>query len=488
MKLSIVNPLIPVFQRGLAFRKTRRWQPLSMATVAAWAVARGIEVQFIDAHALGLDDAEVVRQVGTFLPDVLLYSSERTDAWEIPIPDTGYVERFFSALAAAGGLPPTVLIEGPHGSLFPDDLLRRIPAAQAILRGETEPVAFAALDALERGRGLEDVPSVSWRRRDGTIAHNAQDPAPPRIGAFPTPAWHLLPMQRYFDLAAPGVPFAILETSRGCPMPCGYCYKQMFGERQAKRDPARVIDELAELVDRYGVRRLFFQDQIFTLDRAHAAAVCSGLIDRGLHRRLEWRCQTRLNGMKRELLDLMKAAGCREIHTGLESGSDSMQARISKLTLDEFLEFRAYGETIGLRISPNVMLGLPGETEETALESARFFHRLGLIIPPVVAFTYPGTRYYREAVERGELEGDGWTEVATGAARVGTGLGPEAVERLRRRAELLNHWLRVKRRVWRMLGREHGTGAARRMLLARGKRGRSAAPKSTDPAGLRQNG
>ncbi len=39
------------------------------------------------------------------------------------------------------------------------------------------------------------------------------------------------------DAAAPDTPFAMLETSRGCPMPCGYCYKQMFGDRQSKRDP-----------------------------------------------------------------------------------------------------------------------------------------------------------------------------------------------------------------------------------------------------------
>jgi len=468
MKISIVNPTIPVFQDGFAFRKTRRWQPLSTAIVAGWLEQRGgWEIQFLDAHVMDWSDEEVARRVRAFGPDVLYYSSERTDAWELPIPNLRYVDDFFATLFEGWDAPPRwTLVEGPHGSIFPDDILRRLPRADLVLRGETEPVSFAVLEALSEGRDPREVNSVSWRGEDGAHHHNPDEPDPVRYADFPSPAWHLLPMDRYHDAAAPDVPFAMLETSRGCPMPCGYCYKQMFGDRQSKRDPAQVLDEVEQVVETWGVRRIMFQDQIFTLDRRHTTAVCEGLIERGLADRIEWRCQTRLNGMKNELLALMKEAGCVEIYTGLETGSESIQGEISKLTLREFLEYRRYGESIGLAISPNFILGLPGETERTALESMRFYHRLGIAIVPNVNITYPLTRYHTEAVGRGDLAGDGWDEVVHGAGLVGTQLDVPTIERLRGRALRMNRLLRWKKRVLGLLGIDYGKGASDRLLAS----------------------
>jgi radical SAM superfamily enzyme YgiQ (UPF0313 family) len=478
MRISIVNPRLTVFQRDYAFRKSRRWQPLSTAIVAGWLEKQGgWEIQFLDAHAMDWSDAETAARVREFAPDVLYYSSDRTDAWELPIPDLRYVDDFFATLFAGwggpGSRPPAhVLFEGPHGSIYPADILRRLPRVDAVLRGETEPVSFAALAAIARGEVSRGnwgaVKSVSWRAPDGNFVHNVDEPNPVKYAEFPSAAWHLLPMDRYHDAAAPNVGFAMLESSRGCPMPCGYCYKQMFGDRQSKRRPEQVLDEVTEVVEKYGVRRIMFQDQIFTLDRKHTAAVCEGLIARGLNTRIQWRCQTRLNGMKLELLKLMRDAGCVEIYTGLETGSDEIQGEISKLTLDEFLRYRDYGESIGLNISPNMILGLPGETEETAMESILFYHRLGIAIVPNVNITYPLTRYHTEAVERGELKGDGWDEVVKGAGLVGTHLDKVTIDRIRAKALRLNRLLRWKKRIYRAFGARYGQGASQRLLKTRG--------------------
>ena len=475
MKISIVNPHIPVFRRNYAFRKTRKWQPLSTAIVAAWLEQQGgWEIQFLDAHVMDWNDTETIRRIREFAPDVLYYSSERTDAWELPIPDTSYIEDFFRDLFAGWSSPPRhVLFEGPHGSIYPADMLRKLPAVHACLRGETEPVSFAALAALSRGDVDRDgdwrsVRSVSWRRADGSLVHNPDEENPVKYADFPSAAWHLLPMERYRDAAAPDTAFAMLETSRGCPMPCGYCYKQMFGEKQSKRKPEQVLDEVEEVVERYGVRRIMFQDQIFTLDRKHLTAVCEGLIARGLAARIEWRCQTRLNGMKFEHFKLMRDAGCVEIYTGLETGSDTIQGEISKLTLKEFLQYRDYGESIGLTISPNMILGLPGETEETAMESIRFFHRLGIAMAPNVNIPYPLTRYHTEAIERGDIKGDNWDEVVMGAGLIGTHMDKATIDRVRTKAERLNRVLRWKKKIYSALGLKYGRGAARKLLKIRG--------------------
>ena len=77
--------------------------------------------------------------IRAFDPDVLYYSSERTDAWELPIPDLSYITDFFGTLFSGWDKPAWVLLEEPHGSIYPDDMLRRLPQADLVLRGETEP-------------------------------------------------------------------------------------------------------------------------------------------------------------------------------------------------------------------------------------------------------------------------------------------------------------------------------------------------------------
>jgi radical SAM superfamily enzyme YgiQ (UPF0313 family) len=171
--------------------------------------------------------------------------------------------------------------------------------------------------------------------------------------------------------------------------------------------------------------------------------------------------------MQNELLKLMHDAGCAEIFTGLETGSDTMQGKISKLTLEEFLAYRDYSERIGLRISPNLILGLPGETYETAMESILFYPRLGIAIVPNVNISYPLTRYHTEAVERGELKGDNWDEVVASAGLIGTHMDEAAIHKVRAEAARLNRVLRWKKRFYAVVGREYGQGAARRMLAGR---------------------
>ena len=166
----------------------------------------------------------------------------------------------------------------------------------------------------------------------------------------------------------------------------------------------------------------------------------------------------------------MRDAGCVEIFTGLETGSDAIQGEISKLTLEEFLAYRDYGESIGLAISPNMILGLPGETYETALESILFFHRLGIAMVPNVHISYPMTRYHGEAVERGELTGEGWDEVVLKAGMIGTHMDKATIDRVRARAAQLNRLLRWKKRLYRLVGRDYGRGAARRLLKRRSGR------------------
>src|SRR5207237_347256 len=118
----------------------------------------------------------------------------------------------------------------------------------------------------------------------------------PRPGSSPrrSPARALLPTDRYvYPLL--GAPVATLQTSRGCPYPCGYyCpYPLVEGKAWRAQSPERVLAEIRDVVERHGIRKIYFRDATFTLDQKRAARLCELIREAGW--RLEWMCETRVD-------------------------------------------------------------------------------------------------------------------------------------------------------------------------------------------------
>lgn len=417
----------------------------------------GHRVRIIDGHALDWTTAQTVDAVLAENPDVFVYSSARHDAWELPTPDYQFIFDFFDLLAPRWPAGRPVVIEGPHGTLEPDRLFSKIRLLTHVVRHEPEEPLIELFRNFGDEPEIRKINDLSVRMPDGSVVHHPDGRPLDDLDRLPIPAFHLLPMERYREHGGADMPFSIVVTSRGCPMPCGYCFKEMFGSKLRMRSISSVIEELELLINNHGVRRVYFHDQIFTLNRRRTTDLCEAIIQKGIHQKLSWRCQTRLNGMKEETLDLMKAAGCVEIQTGLESAAPEIQEQILKLDAMEFLRYREYGERIGLRISPNNIIGLPGETLQSALDSLYFYHSLGIPYAPNFHFPYPTTPFYKKARAAGEI-GDGTFEaIAPRAGRVDNNLTEADLAVILKSCERANRWLRVKQRIWRMFGRTYGS-------------------------------
>jgi radical SAM superfamily enzyme YgiQ (UPF0313 family) len=457
VRFVLVSPPVAGFRQGSVLLKTRCWQPYSLAIVGAGLERRGHEVAILDGHAMGWTVAETVSRALDARPDALLYSSTRHDAWELPTPEFAFIFEFFELLQKRWPAGRPLVIEGAHGTLEPGRLFDRIPALTHVVRHEPEKPLLELFDAIDRPEAWSGIGDLSFRAADGTLVHNPDAVPLENLDELPQPAFHLLPMERYREHGDGEIPFSIVVTSRGCPMPCGYCFKEMFGSRLRYRSIPGVIEELQALVGKFGVRRVYFHDQIFTLNRRRTHELCEAMIRAGFPDVLTWRCQTRLNGMKHETLQIMREAGCVEIQTGLESASPEIQERILKLDIDEFLKLRAFGERIGLLISPNNVIGLPGETLETSLQSLEFYHRLGIPYAPNFHFPYPTTPFYADARKSGEIEGDGFEQIVQKAGRVANRLTEDHLRTIVDRCRTWNRRLRWKQRLYRLFGRTYGS-------------------------------
>jgi radical SAM superfamily enzyme YgiQ (UPF0313 family) len=154
------------------------------------------------------------------------------------------------------------------------------------------------------------------------------------------------------------------------------------------------------------VREFRFEDCAFTSDPARAIRICRLLEERlpGI----AWNCDARADTASEELFAAMRSAGCRRVFLGVETGSQKMLGALGAnkaIRLDQVRAAVALAKKHGMRVNCSFVLGLPGETRETARESLDFALELDpdyamfAVLMPVV-----GSRIFNQAVEAGKID------------------------------------------------------------------------------------
>ncbi|MBS7659631.1 radical SAM protein, partial [Candidatus Bathyarchaeota archaeon] len=132
--------------------------------------------------------------------------------------------------------------------------------------------------------------------------------------------------------------------------------------------------------------------------------ICDEIIRRKLD--IEWDCETRVDMVNRPLLEKMKRAGCIAIWFGVESGCQMIIDRMKKqFKIEQTRKAFRLAHEVGLMTVASVILGFPGETEETAWETINFVKSLNPAdVGFYIATPYPGTPLYDLVKEKGWLK------------------------------------------------------------------------------------
>ena len=162
------------------------------------------------------------------------------------------------------------------------------------------------------------------------------------------------------------------------------------------RSAQNVVDEMEMIHKTYDINQMTFYDDAFSVDRKRVLEICNELHKRKLD--LTWDCGTRVDMVDREMLQTMKNAGCIAVWLGVESGSQLMLGQMKKgIKLNQTRKAYKTAQQAGLITIANVVIGFPGETEETAKETINFVKELN---PDDVGFyvatPYPGTPLYEQ--------------------------------------------------------------------------------------------
>jgi anaerobic magnesium-protoporphyrin IX monomethyl ester cyclase len=167
------------------------------------------------------------------------------------------------------------------------------------------------------------------------------------------------------------------------------------------------VDEI-EAVLSLGYERVWFNDDCFTLNRNRLIELCDEIFRRGL--KVDWECLSRVDTIDSEVAQKMKKAGCVRVFFGIESGNDSVLALMNKrATSDQAKEAVQIANSAGIKVGAFFIVGYPGETDNTVLETVRFASSLPLdYLSFTLPYPIPGTPFYERVKKR--LIFDDWEE------------------------------------------------------------------------------
>jgi anaerobic magnesium-protoporphyrin IX monomethyl ester cyclase len=340
----------------------------------------------------------------------------------------------------AKSLGAATMAFGTHVTAMPIETLRDFPALDLVLRGEPELTFREIIDAYE-GRRKEDRPAwvqdmiekcdptwepspppqdgqvdltnvkgVTWRK-NGEMVMNEPRPFIPDLNELPIPLYEKLPLDKYRMPLMKG-PFVFMVTSRGCTAGCKYCIKHVSYQWSVRLfTPERIMKELWYL-NKLGIHNIHMYADLFTVNRTQVVELCKLIIAEGL--KIRWTCNSRVDYVDEEMLQLMGKAGCWMISWGIESGNEEILKRAAKgADPKKARQALTWARKAGIKNWGYFIIGLPGETVETIRQTIDFSKSLPLELALFhIAAPYPGTPFFFEVIKNGWFRpGTRWEEV-----------------------------------------------------------------------------
>lgn len=365
------------------------YPPLGLLYISAHLKARGFDVEVLDTTFLTREEA--FRRIREMRPPVLgIYGNLITR------PNVLALARVAREVGAY------VVLGGPEPANYPEEYLDR--GADVVVVGEGEEALEELLPHLARSgpTGMQEIQGLVYRETDGTLVRTPPRPGIRDLDGQPFPDREAIAIDRYLEVWREhhGRGAVSLITARGCPFSCKWCSHAVFGYTHRRRSPENVVDEVEEILERYGPEMLWYADDVFTIHHRWLSGYAEELERRGI--RIPFETISREDRLNEEVVATLQRMGCFRLWIGSESGSqqvlDAMDRRADAERIREMVGLlQAHGIEAGLF----VMLGYEGEEvadiEQTVehLKEAdpdRFL--------TTVAYPIKGTPYYEEVKDR----------------------------------------------------------------------------------------
>jgi radical SAM superfamily enzyme YgiQ (UPF0313 family) len=369
-----------------------------------------------DPNHFGASFERIEQFVREFKPDIVgvtnLFSTQMAKAFAV----TELIKKIDKNIK--------VVVGGPHATAVPQDFL--VSSIDMVVVGEGELTILDIADFYAGRKELHDVKGVAYMQA-GLMKVNKPEYIQ-NLDEIPYPAYHLVDMEKYFQLAAAGFgsrpndvfyqPMREISmiTSRGCPYECVFCaIHPTMGYKYRPHSPEYVVKHIERLVKRYGVDFIHFEDDNLTLNPGRFEKILDVLWERQIL--FEWDTPNgvRADALPRTLLEKIRRSGVRELRIAIESSDQNVLENIvhKRLDLNKAMETVKNCKDLGIQLSAFYVVGMPGETKELIQKTLDFAYDLMKrydVIPHVnIAMPLVGTEMYNIAVKNNYLVKDDYT-------------------------------------------------------------------------------
>jgi len=369
--------------------------PLGLGYLAAVLQKEGIETKIIDC-TVGPSQDDLIKVVTEEKPDIAGISAT-TPSFE----SAKVISRNIKRIS-----PKTVIVlGGAHVSAIPEEALLEESFDLGVL-GEGEVTFLEIVKTYSKDkdtRAFRKIKGIAFREDDRVIKTEPREFIE-NLDELPFPARNLMPpLRKYHPTPASyrRLPLGVVMTSRGCPMHCTFCDRAVFGNTHRSRSPQNVMDEIEELIKKYGAREIRFFDDTFTLKKDFVFGLCDEMERRRL--KFPWTCLTTVLAVTRQMLKRMREVGCWQVLFGLESGDDGMLKLLKKgNTVETNRRAVRWAQEAGLEVRADFIVGTPGETIKSLNNTLNFALEMNLDYAHFNHFIpFPGTEIYRGLSNQG---------------------------------------------------------------------------------------
>ena len=327
-----------------------------------------------------------------------------------------YMAPDFAKVIAAvreNGVTAHITMGGHYSSFEYDEILRRIPGLDSIVRFDGEVTLVKMLQCFGTDSEWHGIPGIAFRDAAGDIKAT---PLHEPVANLDTLAW---PDRVSIDYEGHPMPTASVLGSRGCPWDCSFCsirpfYEAQGGQLRRLRTPRAVVDEMIDLHRNRGVPIFLFQDDDFLaggqMARTWGGQIAGLIAEEGLAQDIAFKISCRSDEIREDIVAQLMAGGLTHVYMGVESGDEEGLLNMSKrLKPDAHLNAGRILKKFGLSFDFGFMLLDPYSTFDSIRSNIAFLEAFigdGWSVAPFCRMLpYAGTPIKKQLEAEGRLLG-----------------------------------------------------------------------------------